>query len=125
MKIAQRLLLDLARRLEAEYPSAAESVREGLEETLTVLTLKPPRLRRSLATTNAVESLISRTRHIKRNVKRWRGGKMMLRWVAAGVLEAVKGFRRLKGYQDMPTLVITLRARDQQLGLTTPEEQVA
>ncbi len=125
-KTAQRLLLDLARRLEAEYPSAAASVREGLDETLTVLTLKlSPRLRRSLATTNAVESLISRTRHIKRNVKRWRGGKMMLRWVAAGVLEAVKGFRRLKGYQDMPTLVTTLRARDQRLGLTTPEEKVA
>jgi transposase-like protein len=91
VKTAQRLLLDLARRLEAEYPSAAESVREGLDETLTVLTLKlSPRLRRSLATTNAAESLISRTRHVKRNVKRWRGGQMMLRWVAAGILEAVK-----------------------------------
>ena len=98
VKTAQRLLLDLARRLETEYPSAAESVREGLDETLTVLTLKlSPRLRRSLATTNAAESLISRTRLVNRNVKRWRGGQMMLRWVAAGILEAVKGFRRLKG----------------------------
>jgi putative transposase len=71
VKTAQRLLLDLARRLETEYPSAAESVREGLDETLTVLTLKlSPRLRRSLATTNAVKSLISRTRLVKRNVKR-------------------------------------------------------
>jgi transposase-like protein len=118
-KTAHRLLLDLARRLETEYPSAAESVREGLDETLTVLTLKlSPRLRRSLATTNAAESLLSRTRHVKRNVKRWRGGQMMLRWVAAGVLEAVKGFRRLKGYADMPALVAALRARDQQLGLS-------
>ena len=123
---AQRLLLDLARRLEAEYPSAAESVREGLEETLTVMGLGlSERLRRSLATTNAAESLISRTRSVKRNVKRWRGGKMMLRWVAAGVLEAVKGFRRLKGHRDMPTLVAKLRARDQQLGLTKAEEKVA
>ena len=90
VKTAQRLLLDLARRLENEYPSAAESVREGLDETLTVLTLNlSARLRRSLATTNAAESLLSRTRHVKRNVKRWRGGQMMLRWVAAGVLEAV------------------------------------
>ncbi|MCA1652033.1 MAG: IS256 family transposase, partial [Acidobacteria bacterium] len=113
VKTAQRLLLDLARRLETEYPSAAESVREGLDETLTVLTLNlSARLRRSLATTNAAESLLSRTRHVKRNVKRWRGGQMMLRWVAAGVLEAVKGFRRLKGYADMPTLVAALRARD-------------
>lgn len=121
LKTAQRLLLALARRLETEYPSAAESVREGLDETLTVLTLSP-RLRRSLATTNAIESLISRTRLVKRNVKRWRGGQMMLRWVAAGVLEAVKGFRRLKGYADMPTLVNALRARDRQLGLVSPEE---
>jgi putative transposase len=123
VKTAQRLLLDLARRLEVEYPSAAESVREGLNETLTVLTLKlSPRLRRSLATTNAAESLITRTRHVKRNVKRWRGGQMMLRWVAAGILEAVKGFRRLKGYADMPTLVNALRARDRQLGLVATEE---
>lgn len=123
VKTAQRLLLDLARRLETEYPSAAESVREGLDETLTILNLKlSSRLRRSLATTNAAESLLSRTRHVKRNVKRWRGGHMMLRWVAAGVLEAVKGFRRLKGYADMPTLVTALRARDQQLGLVAAPE---
>jgi len=69
---ARRLLLDLARRLETDYPSAAESVREGLDETLTVPALNlPETLRRSLTTTNAAESLISRTRHVKRNVKRW------------------------------------------------------
>src|SRR5437879_3666673 len=124
VKTAHRLLLDLARRLEAEYPSAAESVREGLDETLTVLTLKlSARLRRSLATTNAAESLLSRTRHVQRNVKRWRSGQMMLRWVAAGVLEAVKGFRRVKGYADMPTLVAALRARDRQLGFVTASEE--
>ena len=72
VKTAQRLLLDLARRLDTQYPSAAESVREGLDETLTVLALKlSSRLRRSLATTNAAESLLSRTRHVKRNVKPW------------------------------------------------------
>ena len=124
VKTAQRLVLDLARRLETEHPSAAESVREGLDETLTVLTLNlSARLRRSLATTNAAESLLSRTRHVKRNVKRWRGGQMMLRWVAAGVLEAVKGFRRLKGYADMPMLVAALRARDRQLGLSVAQEE--
>jgi transposase-like protein len=124
VRTAQRLLLDLARRLETEYPSAAESVREGLDETLTVLTLNlSARLRRSLATTNAAESLLSRTRHVKRNVKRWRGGQMMLRWVAAGVLEAVKGFRRMKGYADMPMLVAALRARDRQLGLAAAQEE--
>ena len=58
-------------------------------------------------------------------VKRWRGGQMMLRWVAAGVLEAVKGFRRLKGCGDMPRLVSALRARDQRLGLGVSEVNVA
>lgn len=123
---AKRLLQDLARRLAGEYPSAAESVREGLEETLTIIGLRlAPALRRSLSTTNAAESLISRTRHVKRNVKRWRGGQMVLRWVAAGVLEAVKGFRRLKGHKEMPTLVTALRLRDQQLGLVKAVENVA
>ena len=92
----------------------------------------PPRRRASAraatvegATTNAAESLLSRTRHVKRNVKRWRGGQMMLRWVAAGVLEAVKGFRRVKGHADMPRLVAALRARDQRLGLGVSVEHVA
>lgn len=126
IKVATRLLTDLAKRLDDEYPSAAGSVREGLEETLTVLSLHlSARLQRSLATTNAAESLLSRTRHVKRNVKRWRGGQMMLRWVAAGVLEAVKGFRRLKGHADMPRLVAALRARDQRLGLGISAENVA
>jgi putative transposase len=123
---ARRLLQDLARRLEERYPSAAASVREGLEETLTILTLGlSDRLRQSLATTNAIESLISRTRHVKRNVKRWRGGQMVLRWTAAAILEAVKGFRRLKGHKDMPRLVAALRTRDQQLGIAVSVEHVA
>ena len=123
---ARRLLHDLARRLEDTYPGAAASVREGLDETLTILALGlSDRLRQSLATTNAIESLISRTRHVKRNVKRWRGGQMVLRWTAAAILEAVKGFRRLKGHKDMPKLVAALRARDQQLGLEVSAENVA
>jgi transposase-like protein len=126
VKTATRLLTDLARRLESEYPSAAASVREGLDETLTVLSLHlSARLQRSLATTNAAESLLSRTRHVKRDVKRWRGGQMMLRWVAAGVLDAVKGFRRLKGQADMPRLVAALRARDQRIGVSVSVEDVA
>ena len=126
VKTGTRLLTGLAKRLEDEYPSAAGSVREGLEETLTVLTRQlSARLQRSLVTTNAAESLLSRTRHVKRNVKRWRGGQMMLRWVAVGVLEAVKGFRRLKGCGDMPRLVAALRARDQRLGLGVSVANVA
>jgi transposase-like protein len=123
---ARRLLQDLARRLDDRYPSAAASLREGLEETLTILTLGlSDRLRQSLATTNAIESVISRTRHVKRNVKRWRSGQMVLRWTAAAVLEAVKGFRRLKGHKDMPKLVAALRGRDQQIGIAVSDENVA
>jgi hypothetical protein len=66
-----------------------------------------------------------RTRHVKRNVKRWRGGQMVLRRAAAAILEAVKGFRRLRGHNDMPTFVAALRARDQQLGLVVSVENVA
>ena len=126
VKTAKRLLQDLARRFDTDYPSAAASVREGLDETLTVLGLGlSERLQRSLATTNAIESLLSRTRHVKRNVKRWRGGTMVLRWVGAGALEAAKGFRRVKGCKDMPALVAALRARDARLGLGVAAEMVA
>jgi transposase-like protein len=123
---ARRLLQDLARRLADQWPSAAESVREGLDETLTVLSFGlSERLRLSLATTNAIESLMSRTRHVKHNVKRWRDGSMAVRWVAAGVLEATKGFRRLRGMKEMPKLVAALRTRDQQLGLGDAAQNVA
>jgi len=125
---ATRLLHDLARRLEDDFPSAAASVREGLEETVAVLALPIcDRLRRTLATTNPIESLMSRTRHVQRNVRRWRNGKMIIRWTTAAVCEAAKGFRRVKGCKDLPALVAALRARDQQLGLTVPAsaQQVA
>jgi putative transposase len=125
---AKRLLTDLARRLEDDFPSAAASLREGLEETVTVLALPiSDRLRRTLATTNPIESLMSRTRHVQRNVRRWRNGKMIVRWMTAAVCEAATGFRRVKGCKDLPALVATLRARDQQLGLTAQEsaQQVA
>ena len=105
VKTAKRLLQDLARRLDTDYPSAATSVREGLDETLTVLGVGlSERLQRSLATTNAIESLLSRTRHVQRQVKRWRGGTMVLRWVAAGVLE---GCFRYQLLLPRPYLVLT------------------
>src|SRR3989454_6320470 len=116
---ARRLLDDLARRLEDEFPSAAASVREGLEETLTVIRLPlSERLRRSLATTHPIESLMRRMRHVHRNLKGWGNGKMRIRWMTAAVFEAAKGFRRVKGCKDLPALVTALRRRDQQLGLT-------
>jgi transposase-like protein len=117
---ATRLLEGLARQLEDAYPSAAASVREGLAETLTVITLGVgDTLRRMLATTNTIENLMSRLRHVHRNVKRWRGRQMALRWAVAGILEAEKGFHRCRGHHDMRALVNALRVRDERLGLTT------
>ena len=103
VKTAKRLLQDLARRLDTDYPSAATSVREGLDETLTVLGLGlSERLQRSLATTNAIESLLSRTRHVQRHVKRWRGGTMVLRWVAAGCSKRRRGSAGCKDVKICP-----------------------
>jgi putative transposase len=116
---AKRQLEALARQLEDGYPSAAASLREGLEETLTVLGLKVGApLRRTLATTNTIENVIGSVRQVHRNVKRWRGRTMVLRWAVAGMVEAQKGFNRCRGYQDMRALVNALRARDERLGLT-------
>jgi putative transposase len=116
---AKRQLETLARQLEEGYPSAAASLREGLEETLTVVTLNVgDTLRRMLATTNTIENLIGRVREVHRNVKRWRGRRMVLRWAVAGVLEAAKGFKRCRGHKDMRALLNVLRARDERLGLT-------
>jgi putative transposase len=111
------LLNKLARQLERKHPSAAASLREGLEETLTVLSLKLDNeaLKRTLVTTNPIENLNSVLRRIHRNVKRWRDGTMVLRWVGVGLQEATKGFRRLKGHAGMPKLLAALRAHDAHL----------
>ncbi len=123
---ARRILSQLVRQLHTSYPSAAASVEEGLEETLTVLMLPvTDRLRRSLATTNAIENVIGHLRYVHHNVKRWRHGRMVLRWAAAGFAEAAKGFRRIKGHSELPRLVAVLRQRDQELGLTPVAVQVA
>jgi transposase-like protein len=122
---AKKLLENLARRLEEDHPSAAASLREGLDETLTVLEFHlPDALRRTLSTTNAFENLQGTIRRTSRRVSRWRGGSMILRWVGAAVLEAAKGFRRLKGKAGMPKLVAALRARDRELSLAC-EQQAA
>jgi transposase-like protein len=92
------------------HEDAAASLREGLEETLTVVKLELPlTLRRSLATTNSIENLVSSIRRVTRNVKRWRGGDMIRRWAGLGLFNAAKRFRRIKGYREMPKLVTALR----------------
>ena len=101
---------DLARQLETRWPDAASSLREGLDDMFTVRRLGvSDRLARTLTSTNPIESMISVGRTTTRNVKRWRDGTMVKRWVAAGMLNAERGFRRLRGCKDMPTLVAALQ----------------
>lgn len=110
---AKSQLERLARSLEEPHPSAASSLREGLEETLAVLRLGiGPTLRKSLATTNPIESTFSTVRRVSRRVTRWPTGTMALRWALAGTAEAEKTWRRLMGKADMPKLVTALRQLD-------------
>lgn len=112
-KRARQLLERLARQLEDAHPGAAASLREGLDETLTVMGLRLPRgLARVLSSTNLIENLFSRVREISRRVRHWQGGAMAPRWTAAGVLEAERGFRRVAGCEAMPKLLAALRAHD-------------
>lgn len=108
---AKKLLLLLADNLENRYPDAAASLREGLEETLTVHRLKVPGiLRKTLANTNAMESANSVAAAHVRRIANWKDGEMILRHFAAAFLEAEASFRRVSGYREIPFLVAALAA---------------
>ena len=111
---ARKKLRGLVSWLESNgHEDAAASLREGLEETLTVVKLDLPiTLRRSLATTNNIENLVGSIRRVSRNVKRWRGADMIRRWASVGLFQAEKRFRRIKGYREMPKLVSALRTAE-------------
>src|SRR4030088_771426 len=108
---AEKLIRNLARRLEHDAPGVSASILEGLDEILTVTRLGLPKeLRRALACTNNVENVMSTVRRVCRNVKRWRSASMALRWIAAAMQEAAKGFRRLKAHKQLPALRAALEA---------------
>lgn len=108
---ALQQLHDTATWLNRLNPDAASSLREGLEQTLTVVKLGlSETLRKTLATTNPIESALDTARTVTRRVKRWRDGSMKLRWCAAGLLKVEKKFRRIKGYRDIPKLITALDA---------------
>lgn len=109
--VAKKKLLQLVSWLDSNgHDGAAGSLREGLDETLTVLRLGlPSTLCRTFSTTNAIENLNGTLRRICRNVKRWRGEKMVTRWIALGIAEAQKRFRRVKGHDQIPVLIAALR----------------
>jgi transposase-like protein len=106
---ARKDLLALADQLQKINPSAAKSLLEGLEETLTVQRMHlPEQLRRSLRSTNIIESANNGVRDRSRNVKRWRDGNHVERWTAASLLETEKTFRRIRGCDHMPVLMAAL-----------------
>ena len=121
---AKKKLMQLASWLDSNgEDDAAASLREGLDETLTVMRLGlAGTLRKTFATTNPIENMNGSLRRIARNVKRWKDEAMIRRWVALGIAEAQKGFRRVKGHVNMPSLVAALRPAT---ATVAPEKKVA
>jgi transposase-like protein len=108
---AKAALLRIQDELNRVNPSAARSLEEGLEETLTLHRLKVPvELLKTLRSTNVIESAFSIVRVVCRNVKRWRPGNQIERWVGSGLLVAEKQFRRIDGYRSLPGLLTALDA---------------
>src|SRR5437870_8714727 len=102
---AEKLIRNLAQRLKRDAPGVSASILEGLDEILTVTRLGlPAELRRSLACTNIIENVMGTVRRVCRNVKRWQSTSMALRWTAAAMNEASKGFRKLKAHKQLPIL---------------------
>jgi putative transposase len=122
---ARAQLEALIRELDKTRPGAAGSLREGLDETLTVLRLGvPPTLARTLRSTNAIESMIEICRSHARNVKRWRDGQMALRWCAAGMAEARGQFRRVNGHLHLARLAAELERVTTENGAPDPQNEV-
>jgi putative transposase len=120
-------LTSLALELDHAHPGAAASLREGMEETLTVTRLGiTGKLKLTLQSTNPIESMISTVRVIHRNVKNWSSGDMCLRWTAAGMLEAETRFRKVEGYRGLATLAVKIEhdlLRNRQLDSHTSTEE--
>ena len=113
-EIARKQLKRLCEWLERDgHDSAASSLREGLEETLSVLKLRlTGTLRDFFATTNAIENMIGTLRNVSHNVKRWQKGDMVKRWAGIGLVEASRRFHRIKGHGRMSALVVALRGQN-------------
>ena len=111
-KLARKQLMRLAASLQARHPGAAASLREGLEETLTLQGLEiTGALYRTLRTTNPIENLNGSVAHYSRNVRRWKDASMILRWVASSLSDASARFRKLRGFAEMKALLKALEQR--------------
>ena len=111
-KLARKQLMRLAASLQARHPGAAASLREGLEETLTLQGLEiTGALYRTLRTTNPIENLNGSVAHYSRNVRRWKDASMILRWVASALSDASGRFRKLRGFAEIKALLKALEQR--------------
>src|SRR5262249_12504277 len=107
---AKRALDRLHRELMDINPSAARSLEEGLEETLTVHRLRGhQQLRGTVSSTNVIESAFSIVETVCRNVKRWRDGDHIERWIASGLLVAERQFHKVIGYREIPMFLISMQ----------------
>jgi len=107
--LAHERLELLASELDRTWPDAGASLREGMDDTLTLMRLGiTGQLAKTLSSTNPCESMIEIVRYTQRNVKRWHDGDMRKRWTAAGMLVAEQQFRRIIGYRDLAKLVIAI-----------------
>ena len=122
--LAKRQLVLLVNSLTKDHPGAAASLREGLDETLTLIEFGlDEALYRTFRTTNPIENLNGLIAHYTANVKRWRDGQMVLRWIGAALTEASRGFRAVRGYRDMKRLTNALTQRVH--GVTTIRRKAA
>jgi transposase-like protein len=120
-ELAEQRLELLAAELAQTWPDAAGSLREALQDTLTLMRLGiTGRLAKTLCSTNPCESMIEIIRRTQRNVKRWRDGDMRKRWTAAGMLVAEQQFRKIIGYRDLATLVIAVERHALRATATNP-----
>jgi putative transposase len=125
-ELAEQRLGLLVAELDQSWPDAANSLREGLQDTLTLMRLGiTGQLAKTLCSTNPCESMIEIVRYTQRNVKHWQDGDMRKRWTAAGMLVAEQQFRRIIGYRDLATLVIAVERHALHAAATHPDHHRA
>jgi transposase-like protein len=112
---ARQMLLDLEKWLREINESAADSLLEAMEEILTLHRLKVPAiLRKTLHSTNPIESMFATVRDVEGNIKRYRGSRMLQRWLATVLLYCEEGFRRIKGFASIPAVIANIEAEQEE-----------
>ncbi len=113
---ARQMLMEMERWLRGINESAADSLLEAIEEILTLHRLKVPALlRKSLHSTNPIESMFSMVRDAEGNIKRYRNNSMIQRWLASVLLYCEKRFKRVKGYALIPEVIRNIEMEEEKI----------